>query len=159
MKWFQITGGVMAGVLVVAYALSVRGGDLDPISVQWPVKTEKTGKLEGRWIVVSGTIDGDEQDLRGAKVNIAKGMFTVTEQSGEVQKATYKVDASKKPSHIDMTPTEGRQKDEVFKGIYLFEGNRLTLCLASPGNDRPTEASSKDGSGQILLVLDPAAAE
>jgi uncharacterized protein (TIGR03067 family) len=158
MKWFRITGGVMAGVLVIVYALSVRGGDLDPISVQ-QVKTEKTGKLEGHWIVVSGTIDGDEQDLKGAKVTIAKGMFTLVEQSGEVQKGTYKVDASKKPGHIDMTPTEGRQKDEVFKGIFLFEGNRLTICLASPGNDRPTEASSKDGSGQMLLVLDPAKAE
>jgi len=158
MKWFRITGGVMVGILAVANALSVRGGDLGPISVQ-RVKTEKTGKLEGRWIVVSGTVDGDEQDMKGAKVSIAKGMFTLEEQSGEVQKATYKVDASKKPSHIDLTATEGRQKDEVFKGIILFDGNRLTLCLASPGNDRPTEASSKDGSGQILLVLDPAKAE
>jgi uncharacterized protein (TIGR03067 family) len=158
MKWFRMTGSLVAGIFVVANALSVRGGDLDPLPLQ-QVKTETTTKLEGRWIVVSHTLDGDEQDSKGDKVHIAKGRFTLEEHSGEVQKATYKEDTSKKPSHIDFTAVEGIQKGQVFKGIFMLTGNRLTLCLARPGDDRPTEASSKEGSGHILIILEPAKSE
>jgi uncharacterized protein (TIGR03067 family) len=158
MQWFRTASGLVAGVFAVAGALSVRGGDLDPIPLQ-QVKTDKTAKVEGRWIVVSGAVDGDEQDVKGDKVHIAKGNFTMEQHGGEVQKATYKEDTSKKPSHIDFTATEGIQKGQVFKGIFIIEGNRLTLCLARPGDDRPTEALSKEGSGHLLLVLELAKSE
>ena len=74
MKWFRMAGSLVAGIFVVANALNVRGGDLDPIPLQ-QVKTETTVTLEGRWIVVSHTLDGDEQDSKGDKVYIAKGRF------------------------------------------------------------------------------------
>jgi len=47
----------------------------------------------------------------------------------------------------------------VFKGILILEENLLKLCLARPGDDRPTEASSQEGSGHILLVLEPTKSE
>jgi uncharacterized protein (TIGR03067 family) len=161
MHWFRMASGLVAGVFAVANALSVRGGNLDPTAVQQEKteKTEKTAKLEGRWIVLSGTVDGDEQDMKGDKVYIAKGKFTMEQHGGEVQKATYKVHASKKASHIDFTATEGIQKGEVFKGIFILNDDRLTLCLARPGSDRPTEAASKEGSGHILIILEPAKSE
>ena len=155
MHWLRMTGSLVAGRFVVVNALSVQGGGLDPLAVQ-QVKTEKTGQLEGRWIVVAHSVDGDEQDTNGAKVHFAHGKFTLEENNGEVQKAAYKEDASKKPSHIDLTGTEGQQKDQVFQGIFIRKGNQLTICLARPGSDRPTEASSKEGSGHILIVLEPA---
>jgi hypothetical protein len=54
-----------------------------------------------------------------------------------------------------MTSKQGKDKDKLFKGILILEENKLTICLARPGEDRPTEASSKEGSGHILLVLEP----
>jgi hypothetical protein len=47
----------------------------------------------------------------------------------------------------------------VFQGILILAGNQLTLWLARPGEDRPTEASSTEGSGHILLVLERANSE
>lgn len=155
MRRLRLTSSLAAGIFVVVNALSVQADGLDPLAVQ-QVTTEKTGQLEGRWIVVSHTLDGDEQDTKGAKVHFAKGKFTLEEDNGEVQKAAYKEDASKKPSHIDLTGTEGIQKDQVFQGIFIRKGSRLTICLAPPGSDRPSEASSKEGSGHILFVLEPA---
>jgi uncharacterized protein (TIGR03067 family) len=97
--------------------------------------------------------------MQGDKFHLAKGKLTLEEHNGEEQSGTYKADTSKKPIHIDVTPNHGKDKDKVFKGILILEGNQLTLCLARPGDDRPTKASSKEGSGHILLVLERAKSE
>jgi uncharacterized protein (TIGR03067 family) len=154
MQWFQMASGMLAAILAVANAQSVQGGNPDPVAAK-QVKTEKPAKFEGRWIVVSGTVDGDAQDMKGDKVHLAKGKLTIDEQDGEKQEGTYEADTSKEPSHIDVTPTQGTDKDKLFKGILILEGNQLKLCLARPGDARPTGASSKEGSGHILLVLEP----
>ena len=138
--------------------MSAQGGNSDPIAVKQE-KAEDSSKFEGRWTVVSGTVDGDGQDMQGDKVHISNGKFTLEEQDGTEQKATYEADTTKKPHHIDFKPAQGNDKGKVHKGILIFEENLLKLCLARPGDDRPTEASSKEGSGRILLVLEPAKSE
>ena len=158
MKWIRMAAGLVGVVLAVANTLSVQGGNPDPSAVKQE-KAEKSSKFEGRWIVVSSTIDGDPQDVQGDKVHIAKGKIRVDEHGGEVQEGTYEADTTKKPHHIDVTPMHGKDKGKVFKGILIFEENLLKICLARPGDDRPTEASSQEGSGHLLLVLEPAKSE
>jgi uncharacterized protein (TIGR03067 family) len=158
MQWFRIASGLLAGVLAVVNAQGDQSANPDPIAAK-QVKTEKPAKFEGQWIVVSGTVDGDAQDMKGDKVHLAKGKLTIEEQNGEKQEGTYEADTSKKPGHIDVTPTQGKDKDKLFKGILILEGNQLTICLARPGDDRPTAAASKEGSGHILLVLEPTKSE
>jgi uncharacterized protein (TIGR03067 family) len=158
MKWIRMAAGLVGVALAVATTLSVQGGNPDPSALKQE-KAEKSSKFEGRWIVVSSTVDGDPQDVQGDKVLIAKGKIKVEEHGGEVQEGTYEADTTKKPHHIDMTPNHGKDKGKVFKGILIFEENLLKICLARPGGDRPTEASSEEGSGQILLVLEPAKSE
>ena len=53
-------------------------------------------------------------------------------------------------------PRQGADQGKLHKGILVLEGNQLQICPARPGDARPTEASSKEGSGHILLVLEPA---
>ena len=160
MKWFRTAGGMVMGVLAFANAPSEQGGNPDPIAVKQE-KAEKSSKFEGRWIVVSGAVDGDGQDMpRETKFHISKGKFTLEEQDGNKQEATYEADTTKKPYQIDFKPTQGKDKtSKVHKGILIFEESMLKLCLARPGDDRPTEASSEEGSGHILLVLEPAKSE
>jgi uncharacterized protein (TIGR03067 family) len=158
MKWFRMAGGMVTGVLAFANAPSAQGGNPDPIAVKQE-KAEKSSKFEGRWIVVSGAVDGDGQDMQGDKVRISKGKFTLEEQDGNKQESTYEADTNEKPHQIDMKPTQGKDKGKVHKGIFIFEESLLKLCLARPGDDRPTEASSEEGSGHILLVLEPAKSE
>jgi uncharacterized protein (TIGR03067 family) len=158
MRWFRLAGGLVTGALAFANALSTQGGNPDPIALKQE-KAAKSSKFEGRWIVVSGTVDGDGQDMQGDKVHISEGKITLEEQDGNVQEATYEADTTKNPHHIDLKPTQGKDKGKVHKGILIFEENLLKLCLARPGDDRPSEASSKEGSGHILLVLEPAKSE
>jgi uncharacterized protein (TIGR03067 family) len=97
--------------------------------------------------------------MQGDKVHIAKGKIKVEEHGGDVQEGTYEADTTMKPHHIDVKPKHGKDKGKVFKGILILEENLLKLCLARPCDDRPTEASSQEGSGHILLVLEPAKSE
>jgi uncharacterized protein (TIGR03067 family) len=158
MNSIRMAAGLVGVVLAVANTLSVQGGNPDP-SALMQEKAEKASKFEGRWIVVSSTVDGDAQDVQGDKFYIAKGQIRVEENGGEVQEGTYEVDTTKTPYHIDVTPKHGKDKGKVFKGILILEENLLKICLARPGDDRPTEASSREGSGHILLVAEPAKSE
>ena len=74
---------------------------------------------------------------------------TITVQ-GQSKELTYKLDPSQKPKHIDLvTP-----KEEVNRGIYLLDGDTLKLCATDkPGEDRPTEFKSKEGSSVGLIVF------
>ena len=158
MKWFRMADGMVMAVLAFANAPSAQGGNPDPIAVKQE-KAAKSSKFEGRWIVVSGVVDGDGQDMQGGKVRISKGKFTLEEHDGNKQEATYEADTTTKPHQIDFKPTQGKDKGKVHKGIFIFEESLLKLCLARPGDDRPTEASSEEGSGHILLVPEPAKSE
>ena len=66
---------------------------------------------------------------------------------------TSQIDPTKKPKTIDFTPTEGDEKGKVFRGIYEIKTNCRKLCYAETGKDRPTEFSSKPGSGHVLVIL------
>ena len=72
MKWFRMAGGLMTGMLAFASAMSAQGGNSDPIAVTQE-KADESSRFEGRWSVVSGTVDGDGQDMQGDKVRISKG--------------------------------------------------------------------------------------
>ncbi len=113
---------------------------------------DKPAKLDGTWVVESMK-HGDEENAgaKGDKVTFAGDKITIKEKGGEEKHAAYKADPAKKPAQIDVTPSEGNEQGEVHKGIYVLKGDELTICLARPGTDRPTEPAS--GSGLMLVVL------
>jgi uncharacterized protein (TIGR03067 family) len=61
---------------------------------------------------------------------------------------TIKLDATKKPKQMDTVSTE----KEVMLGIYELEGDGYRVCFAPVGKPRPSEFTSKSGSGNILQV-------
>src|SRR6516162_887760 len=109
MKWIRMAAGLVGVVLAVANTLSVLGGSPDTNSAKQE-KAEKSTKFEGRWIVVSSTVDGDAQDMQGDRVHIEKGKIKVEEHGGDVQDCTYESDTTKKPHHIDVTPKQGKDQ-------------------------------------------------
>jgi uncharacterized protein (TIGR03067 family) len=68
--------------------------------------------------------------------------------NGNVYKAEVKADADAKPhSTMDVTITEspdGQAENRVGKAIYKLDGDKLTICVSMPGQDRPTEFSTID---------------
>ncbi len=106
--------------------------------------------LDGTWVVVSSMRNGKADDeIKGDKVTFKDGTVTVQTKKKE-EKGKFKVDRSKPPATIDITP-EG--DDGPMVGIYKIEGDTLKICLAEPGAGRPTEFAAKEGSKTMLLEL------
>ena len=103
-------------------------------------------KLQGTW---SSDLNGETHVMK-----ITKETFSFTfEQGGEKKNVTgtFKIDPSKKPKAMDAVPSEGPAKDQTIEEIYELDGDNLKICLALPGNKRPTEFKSGEGSGRWLF--------
>ena len=114
-------------------------------------------KLQGRWVMVESTNDGKKTTKNQLKIEriVDGNNYTVTiyREEGElVLDGTIKLDPSKKPKCIDATRTEGPDKGKPMLGIYELTDDQQKVCFAVPGKERPTEFSSKPGSGHVLTV-------
>ena len=62
--------------------------------------------------------------------------------------------AAKDPKELDITPSDGPDKDKVASGIFRIEKGELHLCLGRPGQgNRPTAFESKEGSEHMVVTL------
>lgn len=112
-------------------------------------------RFEGAWKIVSVEVEGKklpETFFKGSGL-VLKGPEFTYQEGGRTTKGAYRVDVSKKPKQIDITFSEGPQKDKTLLGIYELEGDTYRLCLNPTGKDRPTEFTSKPGSGHVLEIL------
>ena len=120
------------------------------------IKQERK-KYEGTWRVIFLQSDGNQAAEKDAKkitvVNHTDGTWSIQVEGKEVVKGTSEIDPTKNLKTIDFTPTEGSDKGKVFLGIYDLKENCRKLCYAPAGKERPTEFSSKPGSGHVLAIF------
>jgi len=103
-------------------------------------------KLQGTWQMVRAEVAGKEVSqiaLRDTRMRISKDSSSL---------GTFRLDPTKEPKAIDMTPAFGPNKGKTVLGIYEIEGDDLKICVAMPGKERPTEFTTKSGSGHALDV-------
>lgn len=80
-----------------------------------------------------------QPDLVQVPLTVRTSTFTLT-------KAT--------PNEMDLTTVHHFDQSELHtKAIYKMEGDRLTYCVAAPGQPRPTEFTTRPGDGNTLVVL------
>jgi len=106
-------------------------------------------KLQGTWQVVGGEEQGEK--IADAKLKMADMRFIIDGDKIRKEKGkggTFKLDPTKKPKEIDLSDDK-----ETVKGIYSLDGDTLKFCVASAGNDRPTDFTTKKGDGRGLFVL------
>jgi uncharacterized protein (TIGR03067 family) len=109
--------------------------------------------LQGEWKVVSFNKAGDEtpaDELAGAKMVFAGEMVTVTFRKKD-DPAGFKIDTKANPPAIDIIP-KTNPKNEVVKGIYKLEKDKLTICFGPDGAGRPAEF--KAGKTASVMVLE-----
>jgi hypothetical protein len=92
--------------------------------------------LQGTWQLSAGENDGQP-----FPADLIKSL-----------KLVIKDDPTKKPMTMDVTETEGPNKDKTFPAIYEFSGDKMRVCYNLGGSTRPKEFSAKAGSKQFLAT-------
>jgi len=62
------------------------------------------------------------------------------------------LDASTSPKSIDITGFAGKdnEKTKTYRGIYELDSNRLQICYAESGRQRPTQFESNGNDNLIV---------
>ena len=138
--------------LTLAVTLVVAAGATAPADLADQVK--KT------WVVVEAEKDGESSStpiddvltFDGSKLTVVPD-----ENKDRKQTASYTIDESADPAHLDLMP-EGMKDDSgaplKILGLLKIEDGKLTLIFASPGGDRPTGFETKAGEGTMKAVLE-----
>jgi uncharacterized protein (TIGR03067 family) len=109
-------------------------------------------KFEGTWLMASGEQDGKPlaaDVVKKARLVIQGERHTV-KVGDDTYVGTHKLDPTKSPRTIDVKDSEGPFKDKTLKGIYELTDEAFRVCFAPPDKDRPTEFTTKSGTGMML---------
>ncbi len=116
-------------------------------------KSTELAKHQGKWSVTSMIRDDKEAptDIRESITREVSDDHIVWKRDGESFAGTrFVIDAKKSPKEIDLIPDGGPATDKHVLGIYKFDGETLTICMADAGRPRPTAFEAKAGSKQTL---------
>ena len=118
-------------------------------------------KLQGTWLTVSLVNDGktlvDEKsppkEGPATKLVYDGNRWMVKVRDKTVASGVLKIDPAKKPKEIDIMDESGTKNEKTKLGIYEIDGDTYKYCLAPAGKPRPTDFTSKEGSGDSLGVM------
>jgi uncharacterized protein (TIGR03067 family) len=133
-----------------------------------PPPDDGLGPFQGHWSVLEfneRTQQADSEKLKKMDVIFDKDQFvrieitaSATETSisagggtGASEGGSVRVDNSKTPKEIDIVSRGGKNAGKVQMGIFALEGDKLTLCIADLGSERPTDLAA--GAKVTLMVL------
>lgn len=112
-------------------------------------------EFEGEWSMLAGVMDGKAMDaslLKWVKRVTRGNQTTVVAGPQTMLKVEFTFDPAPSPQTIDYRNLAGAHKGKAQQGIYKFEGDVLTVCIAEPGAARPREFESAAGDGRTLTV-------
>ena len=114
-------------------------------------------ELRGTWTAVKAERDGKgANEVVGNRLSFAGNGFQIRSRDGKsLYAGTVRVDPRAKPAAIDFTHKEGVPKGKAWKGIYVLDGDTLTICDNAPNlnKGRPTAFAARRGSGYVLITF------
>ena len=135
------------------------------VLVAAPLRAEDDPKkalesLQGEWKIVEFIKEGfpdKPEDLKDAKVVVDGSKMTIRRRAGKKgEETTITLDPKATPMAIDIKPAEKGTDAFLIKGIYKLEKDKLTICYALEGRDRPKEFKAEDKTNQAIFVLERA---
>ncbi|MCZ2343718.1 MAG: TIGR03067 domain-containing protein [Bacteroidales bacterium] len=131
---------------------------------QSPSPVATAAPLGGTWQIVTLIDDGalippqsiGDQFVKDARITISGNTLSLSRPGdAEPRKLPFVVNASTTPNTLDLA---GADKTGS-RGIFLHNGDTLIVCLGGPtSTERPSEFSSKPGSGNVFMTLQRLAA-
>jgi uncharacterized protein (TIGR03067 family) len=110
-------------------------------------------EFDGEWRMVSGVMNGaamEESLLKRVKRINRGNITTVLAGPQTLLRIEFTTDASRWPHTIDYLNLSGPNKGKRQLGIYAFDGDLLKICMAAPGDARPSSFDSARGDGRTL---------
>ena len=111
------------------------------------------GELEGaRWKVIAAERAGKPNPSElDAVLLFEDGTLKIRSPDGTPVEFEYALDRGPNPAHVDLTRGED-DKRLTLHGIWKVDGDRFTLCVAAPFDDRPTGFATAEGQATSLTV-------
>jgi uncharacterized protein (TIGR03067 family) len=112
-------------------------------------------EFEGEWQMLSGVMNGTPMEasaVQWVKRMTHGNQTTVVAGPQTMLKVEFTFDPTASPSSIDYLNLLGSCKGKRQQGIYRFESDVLTVCIAAPGAPRPGEFASVPGDGRTLTA-------
>jgi uncharacterized protein (TIGR03067 family) len=134
---------------------------LVPWSFSAALADDKAGKEEserhqGTWRATSSIYDGQEapeEIVRSITRTVEKDHVVWKREGKSFAGTRIELDPSRDPRTIDVIPDGGKDRGERVLGIYKLEKDRLTICMAAPGQPRPGAFKAEKGSGCTLRTF------
>ncbi len=136
------------------YALTLLAAGLFLGADEAAPKGDKKTEIEGTWVMTLKDREGDqffEEDLK-ERITFTGTRYTGERDGKASREGTFKLDPSRNPHRIDITPDVGPYKGKTLLGIYERKGDSLKICAAIPGRSRPEGFKTAPGSGSTLEV-------
>jgi uncharacterized protein (TIGR03067 family) len=109
-------------------------------------------QLQGAWKLESAQTAG--KDVPPAEIEKMPLQFTfkgdkvTIEEKGRPMEGTLKLDATKKPATMDLTPAKG---DFTVLAVYELEGDTLKLCFVKESKERPKSLDTTGTKASLLV--------
>ncbi len=110
--------------------------------------------LNGAWVATGAMQDGQkvpDDFVKGASLAFADGKYTSS--LGEItEEGTFKVDRSKKPNTLDLSPKAGKRRIPARPAIFELNGDTLRICWNLTTKQRPKDFTSTAENKQFVVV-------
>jgi len=112
-------------------------------------------RIQGRWRIIATLLDGQPSDKEvGAEAIFDGGKLTFVypgpDGGTRAQEATFTLDPTKNPKHLDWSPLVAESRDEVDMQVYSLESDLLRMGTNRDQRTRPD--SLADAKHQIKMV-------
>jgi uncharacterized protein (TIGR03067 family) len=112
--------------------------------------------LQGQWQAISVEHNGKKAPAKEiAHWNLMVARDKMTARDGEMllDESTFHLDPAATPRSIDLMLTDGPDKGKAVLGIYQVQADKLTICVAEPGKERPKQFHAPEGRDLTLIVF------
>jgi uncharacterized protein (TIGR03067 family) len=111
-------------------------------------------KLQGTWERVAMEVEGEaapEALIEGWSSTYEGNRLTLRNKDGVYRHCIVTLAPERTPKATNTWDLEGPFEDQTLPGIYEIDGDVLKLCFAKPGSKRPTEFTTKKGTGFLYF--------
>jgi uncharacterized protein (TIGR03067 family) len=128
-----------------------------PVTPAPEVELGDLAKLQGTWQVIGIETQGQNAALTDVVASSMtftfRGDTLVIQRTASAEEVTqFKINPDASPAQMNITNAEG----QVEQAIYRLDGNRLLICFAEPGHERPVDFITDENFAGGLLVLERA---